>query len=159
MRNAAQWLALHCWKMWQMGGRQQDDLLVNEEQWTQSRFRLPRAVLLGLCAVLGPALQRGALRETTPCLSHFKRAQLQRPVSETLSLYAFFQVWNQTKPNPTKPNQTKPNQHSDQWFGPEQSNYRCERALSLLETSWTQKCCFLWTFMIEISSTALVDEN
>ncbi|KAK1906710.1 putative nuclease HARBI1, partial [Dissostichus eleginoides] len=38
--------------------RDQQDLLANDDEWLMSRFRLPRAVLLELCAVLGPALQR-----------------------------------------------------------------------------------------------------
>ncbi|KAJ4923071.1 hypothetical protein JOQ06_027807 [Pogonophryne albipinna] len=42
--------------------RDQQDLLANDDEWLMSRFRLPRAVLLELCAVLGPALQRSTLR-------------------------------------------------------------------------------------------------
>lgn len=42
--------------------RDQLDLLANDDEWLMSRFRLPRAVLLDLCAVLGPALQRSTRR-------------------------------------------------------------------------------------------------
>lgn len=42
--------------------RQQEDLLANEDEWLMSRFRLPRAVLLDLCGLLGPALQRSTRR-------------------------------------------------------------------------------------------------
>ncbi len=42
--------------------RDQQDLLANDDEWLMSRLPLPRAVLLDLCAVLGPALQRSTCR-------------------------------------------------------------------------------------------------
>lgn len=42
--------------------RDQQDPLANDDEWLMSRFRLPRAVLLDLCAVLSPALQRNSRR-------------------------------------------------------------------------------------------------
>ncbi|CAM4681805.1 unnamed protein product [Leuciscus chuanchicus] len=42
--------------------RQQEDLLANEDEWLMSRFQLPRAVLLDLCGLLGPVLQRSTRR-------------------------------------------------------------------------------------------------
>lgn len=42
--------------------RDHQDLLAHDDDWLISRFRLPRAVLLELCAELGPALQRSTRR-------------------------------------------------------------------------------------------------
>ncbi len=42
--------------------RDQQDLLAHDDDWLISRFRLPRAVLLELCAELGPALERSTRR-------------------------------------------------------------------------------------------------
>ncbi|XP_046874255.1 putative nuclease HARBI1 [Hypomesus transpacificus] len=42
--------------------REHTDLLANGDEWLISRFRLSRAVLLELCAVLGPALARNTRR-------------------------------------------------------------------------------------------------
>lgn len=42
--------------------RDRQDLLANDDEWLMSRFRLPRAVLLELCAVLGPELERSTRR-------------------------------------------------------------------------------------------------
>ncbi len=42
--------------------REREDLLANEDDWLMSRFRLPRAVLLELCAELRPALERSTAR-------------------------------------------------------------------------------------------------
>jgi hypothetical protein len=42
--------------------KDQQDLLANDDEWRINRFRLPRAVLLDLCAVVGPALQRSTHR-------------------------------------------------------------------------------------------------
>lgn len=42
--------------------RDQNDLLAHDDDWLISRFRLPRAVLLELCAELGPALERRTRR-------------------------------------------------------------------------------------------------
>ncbi|KAK7925045.1 hypothetical protein WMY93_007355 [Mugilogobius chulae] len=39
-----------------------EDLLAHDDDWLISRFRLPRAVLLQLCAELGPELERTARR-------------------------------------------------------------------------------------------------
>ena len=38
------------------------DFLAHDDDWLISRFRLPRALLLDLCAELGPALQRSTRR-------------------------------------------------------------------------------------------------
>ncbi|KAI4827554.1 hypothetical protein KUCAC02_030942 [Chaenocephalus aceratus] len=43
--------------------RDQQDLLDNNDEWLMSRFRLPRAVLLELCAVVGRRLEAGAVRD------------------------------------------------------------------------------------------------
>ncbi len=45
--------------------RDQHDLLAHDDDWLISRFRLPRAVLLELCAELGPALERSTRRTHT----------------------------------------------------------------------------------------------
>lgn len=42
--------------------RDHHDLLAHDDDWLISRFRLPRAVLLELCAELGPALERSTRR-------------------------------------------------------------------------------------------------
>lgn len=42
--------------------RDQHDLLAHDDDWLISRFRLPRAVLLELCAELGPTLERSICR-------------------------------------------------------------------------------------------------
>ena len=49
--------------------RDQQDLMANDDKWLMNRFQLPRAVLLDLRAIVGPALQRSTA-ETKPCLSH-----------------------------------------------------------------------------------------
>ena len=38
------------------------DLLAHDDEWLISRFEFPRAVLLDLCAELGPALERPTRR-------------------------------------------------------------------------------------------------
>lgn len=38
--------------------RDHDDFLAHDDEWLISRFRFPRAVLLDLCAELGPVLER-----------------------------------------------------------------------------------------------------
>ena len=43
-------------------GRDQTDLLAHDDDWLMSRFRLPWAILLELCAELGPALERETAR-------------------------------------------------------------------------------------------------
>jgi len=42
--------------------RDQTDLLAHDDDWLMSRFRLPRALLLELCAELGPALEHETAR-------------------------------------------------------------------------------------------------
>ena len=42
--------------------RDQTDLLAHDDDWLMSRFRLPWAILLELCAELGPALERETAR-------------------------------------------------------------------------------------------------
>ena len=42
--------------------RDRQDLLANDDEWLMSRFRLPKAVLLDLCVVVGPTLQRSTRR-------------------------------------------------------------------------------------------------
>lgn len=42
--------------------RDHDDFLAHDDDWLISRFRLPRAMLLELCAELGPTLQRPTTR-------------------------------------------------------------------------------------------------
>lgn len=42
--------------------RDRHDLLANNDDWLISRFRLPRAVLLDLCAELRPQLERPTRR-------------------------------------------------------------------------------------------------
>ena len=38
--------------------RDHEDFLAHDDDWLISRFRFPRAVLLDLCAELGPMLER-----------------------------------------------------------------------------------------------------
>ncbi len=40
------------------GTAQHEDFLAHDDDWLISHFRLPRAVLLDLCAELGPVLDR-----------------------------------------------------------------------------------------------------
>uniref|UniRef100_A0A9J8AW41 Putative nuclease HARBI1 n=1 Tax=Cyprinus carpio carpio TaxID=630221 RepID=A0A9J8AW41_CYPCA len=42
--------------------RDHDDFLAHDDDWLISRFRFPRAVLLDLCAELGPVLERATRR-------------------------------------------------------------------------------------------------
>ena len=42
------------------------DFLAHDDDWLISRFRFPRAVLLDLCAELGPRLERGTRRNALP---------------------------------------------------------------------------------------------
>ena len=42
--------------------REREDLLANHDNWLMSRFRLPRPVLLQLCAELQRALERNTAR-------------------------------------------------------------------------------------------------
>lgn len=54
MRNAAQWMRWHCWKIIQMVGsgeifRYHGDFMAHDDDWLINRFRFSRAVLLGLC--------------------------------------------------------------------------------------------------------------
>ena len=42
--------------------RDHNDLLAHDDDWLMSRFRFPRAMLLDLCAELGPALERATHR-------------------------------------------------------------------------------------------------
>ena len=39
-----------------------EDFLAHDDEWLISRFRLPRALLLDLCAKLGPGLERPTRR-------------------------------------------------------------------------------------------------
>uniref|UniRef100_A0AAR2JGW4 Putative nuclease HARBI1 n=1 Tax=Pygocentrus nattereri TaxID=42514 RepID=A0AAR2JGW4_PYGNA len=42
--------------------RDHEDFFANDDDWLMSRFRFPRAILLTLCAELGPDLERPTLR-------------------------------------------------------------------------------------------------
>ena len=42
--------------------REREDLLANDDNWLMSRFRLPRPVLLELCAELRPALEPNVIQ-------------------------------------------------------------------------------------------------
>lgn len=42
--------------------RDHQDFLAHDDDWLISRFRLPRALLLDLCAELGPVLERPTRR-------------------------------------------------------------------------------------------------
>lgn len=41
------------------------DLLAKDDDWLMSRFRLPRAIILEICAEPGPALKRETARNHT----------------------------------------------------------------------------------------------
>ncbi len=43
--------------------RDHEDFLAHDDDWLISRFRFPRAMLLDLCAELGPTLQRPTRRK------------------------------------------------------------------------------------------------
>ncbi|KAL6481118.1 hypothetical protein MHYP_G00091980 [Metynnis hypsauchen] len=82
-KGALDYINMHdmlCWSSWEMAAlallediangrirrervfRDHYDFLAHDDDWLISRFRFPRAVLLELCAELGPVLEREAAR-------------------------------------------------------------------------------------------------